>query len=257
MISDDNVKRLFLSKLSLLAKPLKGAHSISIFRGMPWHSWEHQHRGGCNRHLSVFDKFNIIPKYCFDCYKVLVEPRTVMELFKLLIVFDKIKLQNDYTRKCMVEAREGMSGTYKGYIYCRSIEEGKEICKIVEEVVSEDISKNIMVTLKRGCSEYALSYPEYAQIRQDAGAMDYKMEWQKYEDLAEKELVISSQAHVIGAYNSSRYAQLEAHIMLAWLRYAATIEDLSYLKISGRPVGPFTDLKRPQFQPSEDEENIG
>lgn len=256
MILDEDAKQLFLGKVGILARPLKGTHPISIFRGMPWHLWKHQHPGGCSRHLSVFDKFNIIPRYCFDCYKVYVEPRTVLELFKLLIVFDRIKLPNDCTRKCMVEVREGISGAYKGYIYCRSIEEGREVSDIVSGVVSRDISHNISVSLKRGCSEYALTYPEYAQIKQDEDAVQYNPEWEKYEELADRELVVNAQPHVIDAYDSPRYAQQEAHIMLAWLRYASTINDLSYLKVAGRSIGPFAGLKRPPFMPPRDGENI-
>lgn len=71
--------------------------------------------------MAIFDKFDVIPKYCFDCYKVLITPHTIMDLFKLLMIFEKITLPLDNTRKCMVETRDACSGTYKGFIYCRGI----------------------------------------------------------------------------------------------------------------------------------------
>ena len=37
----------------------------------------------CDRHKSIFEDHNVIPEYCFGCYKVQIEPRTVLELFKL------------------------------------------------------------------------------------------------------------------------------------------------------------------------------
>ena len=52
--------------------------------------WKDAHPGGCERHLAVFDRHRILPKYCFDCYKIPVEPRTVMELLKLLMIFEKL-----------------------------------------------------------------------------------------------------------------------------------------------------------------------
>ena len=35
----------------------------------------------CDRHFLVFNTFNVIPKYCFGCYKVQIELKNVMELF--------------------------------------------------------------------------------------------------------------------------------------------------------------------------------
>ena len=63
--------------------------------------------------MKVFNKFNIIPKFCFGCYKVLVEPRSILELIKLFVVFDQIKLVENNTRKCMIEMRPEISGFYK------------------------------------------------------------------------------------------------------------------------------------------------
>src|SRR5574340_1785155 len=97
-----------------------------IFRGIPENQWKEAHPGGCARHKEVFKRFKVIPEYCFDCYKVLIEPRTVVELFKLLMLFEKLALPLHNTRKCMVEARPDCSGAYKGFVYCRGIEEGNE-----------------------------------------------------------------------------------------------------------------------------------
>ena len=38
---------------------------------------------GCYRHKGIFNEFNIIPKFCFSCFKIQIEPKNVMELFKL------------------------------------------------------------------------------------------------------------------------------------------------------------------------------
>ena len=81
----------------------------------------------CNRHMQIFNKFNVIPKFCFGCYKVQVEPRSVLELIKLFVVFDQIKLSENNTRKCMIETRSEISGFYKGLIYCSSLEEACQI----------------------------------------------------------------------------------------------------------------------------------
>lgn len=252
MISDEYVKQLFQhSRISVVKywdpnKPL----GTQFYRGIRQHIWENQHPGGCNRHLSVFEEFNIIPRYCFNCYKVYFEPQNVVDLFKLMVVFDQLQLPRDNTRKCIVETREQISGAYKGFIYCRGVEEGKEILEMTQKVVSEEIPNKIPATLKRGCSEYPLAYPEYAQVRQGEPAMEYQEEWQEYEDLADKNLVVNTQSFMSDSYNSSSFTLKDAGIMLAWIKYAAAIGDLSYQKLSGGAVHPFPDLKRPsQFHP--------
>ena len=40
----------------------------------------------CERHKEIFYRMNIIPEFCFGCYKVQVEPGTVFELIKLFLV---------------------------------------------------------------------------------------------------------------------------------------------------------------------------
>ena len=40
----------------------------------------------------IFNDYDVIPKYCFDCYKVLITVRSVLELFKLLMIFEKLDL---------------------------------------------------------------------------------------------------------------------------------------------------------------------
>ena len=46
----------------------------------------------CERHMSIFNQNTIIPRYCFSCYKVQVEPQSVIGLIQLFIMFDKLYL---------------------------------------------------------------------------------------------------------------------------------------------------------------------
>ena len=244
MIPDDYVKQLFANANKLLLEHLDPDEVLpkQLYRGVLLTDLQNQPHD-CMRHITVFNKFNIIPRNCFNCYKVLIEPRTVMELFKLLVIFDNIKFSADNTRKCMVECREEISGAYKGFIYCLNPKEGEEIAGWMSQVVSEEISNKIPVTLKRGCSEYALVYPEYAQIRNTEEIMEYKEEWQQYEDMVDKDYIADK--NKVKTFNKPAYTLNEAKIMLAWLKYAATIGDLSYLEITGETLTSWDNLKRP------------
>lgn len=135
MITDQDVIKLFrdFSRIDLgLTEAEFMAKNKQLFRGI-------ESPLKCERHFQIFKRFDVIPKYCFDCIKVLVTPRNVVEHFKLLMIFEQIKLPLDNVRKCMVEGRPDCSGTYKGYIYCSSIEEGNELCEIIRKAVSENI----------------------------------------------------------------------------------------------------------------------
>ena len=189
----------------------------------------------CQHHKVVFDRFNIIPEYCFDCYKVTVSPRTVVELFKLFFLFDSLKLPNDNTRKCIVEVRPEISGTYKGFIYCRSLSEAKEILNTIREIVDEKISVEIPIVIKRGCSEYEISYPDYGDIADDiTKMMTYNREWRDHEIEADNNFILHADHNPNDfTFNHSGLTLLDVLVMCNWLRYAEETNDLSYLNISG------------------------
>ena len=127
--------------------------------------------------------------------------------------------------------------------------EGKEILAKVREVVTQRISKNVQVTLKRGCSEYALAHPEFVQNDENGKpVMTYKEEWREHEDYTDKNLVKHIYPLVLDSYNHPGLTLRDTLVMHNWLAYAATIGDSSYLEISGAPVEKLQIDKRPAFQ---------
>ena len=42
----------------------------------------------CGRHFKVFNKFSVIPEYCFSCYKVQISTKNVSSLIKLFFIFN-------------------------------------------------------------------------------------------------------------------------------------------------------------------------
>ena len=244
MISDGEARQYFQDKQN---KPCSygGPASLQIARGKLAWLWKDAHPGGCKRHLKVFNEYGAIPKYCFECYKVLIEPRTVVELFKLLIVFENIELPDDNSRKCLTEERADCSGSYKGLIYCRGIKEGEGVRDVVREIVKDKISPDIPVTLKRGCSEYALAYPAYSPKDPSIEFMKYNEDWQAHEDSVDQHLVIDRDVPAVKPSHRTPYSPSEIWAMCYWVRYAATIRDVSYLTLTGYPVPPIPGLKRP------------
>ena len=252
MISDETVREVFQDMLDTpggYMNPLMRGRLVQIYRGKPRQLWKDEHKddrpGGCLRHKAVFKQFDAIPKYCFDCYKVEIAPRTVVELFKLLMVFEKISLPNNNSRKCMCEGRPNCSGTYKGFVYCRGLDEGKEVRKTLKRVISHEISPQIPVTLKRGCSEFARSHAGYAQIEPGKAKLEYKKKWRIHEDFIDQNIRFPPALQEVN--RSGTYLPEEIYSLQFWLRYAATIGDTSYLTVSGMTLEPIPQLKRPPY----------
>ena len=137
----------------------------------------------CKRHFKVFNKFNIIPKFCFSCYKVQVNLKNVIDLIKLYFVFDKINLQNNNTRKCAIELRDKIKGNYKGYIYCRELIEAKEIKEKLNKILVNENFDKFKIELKHGCTEYYNSFPKFKKINLDGEQeFNYNKNWYKMEN---------------------------------------------------------------------------
>ena len=189
----------------------------------------------CNRHLEVFNNFNAIPEYCFGCYKVQVEPKTIIELFKLYFVFDQLQLPQNNSRKCLVELRPEISGTYKGLIYCFNLNEANEIFKILKNILKNTINDEIQIKIRRGCSEFAISYPDYKEINQNGDQlMKYKDKWREKEKIVDEKLLNETQRKNKKVVKDSLTGVTlnDVLIMYNWLNYAKAVGDNNYQTIS-------------------------
>jgi len=195
----------------------------------------------CKRHFEVFNTFNVIPEFCFGCYKIQVEPRNVLECLKLFIVFDNLNFKKNLTRKCMVETRPNVKGSYKGFIYCAGFEEAKKTLKKLNQILDSTISKNIPRMIKRGCSEYGIVYPEFKEIDPNSAVfMKYNTAWQSKEKIIDEELSRKKQDEKIQENSLSGITLKDGLIINNWLFYAKKIGDESVKQICNKiPYSPF------------------
>jgi tetratricopeptide (TPR) repeat protein len=189
----------------------------------------------CKRHMSVFNNHNIIPEFCFGCYKVQVEPRTIFELIKLFAIFDELKLDENNTRKCMVELRPEFSGFYKGFIYCSSLHQANQIADCLDLVIKEKIGSGLPAKVKRGCSEFPISFPQYKEINNSGPQlMNYNEGWRSIEESHDSNFSIKAKVNI--RRPSLRGLSLNDFlIMRNWLGYAKGIGDQS-LKLMGENI---------------------
>lgn len=256
MISDEMVKNLFEECMGNIPPgQLESKQNVAqFFRGVTCKYWKSNPYPGycCQRQKKVFNAFEVIPEYCFSCYKILVVPTTVLELFKLMIVFHNIELPGNNTRKCMLETRPEVSGYYKGYIFFQGLEDAKEVLPYVKAVIAEQISDGIKVEIKKGCSEYKLAYPDYDYDPDDESKMmEYRSDWKKYEDYVDENMLGEIKPLELETYSTPGMSLRDVQIMRTWIAFAAAVGDMSFKKITDQPEWemPWVKKNRPRFQP--------
>ncbi len=185
----------------------------------------------CDRHKKAFNKYNIIPEYCFSCFKVQIELKEVSQLIKLFFFLSHLKLPKDNIRKCFIELRENVKGNYKALIYCSSVEDAKVISKLIDLDLNKFL-KNFNLDIKRGCTEFDFSLPGYKDVKK-LNEIVYNEDWRKKEKLIDTEIASGSQKSKRKFPRSLNNITLsEILIINNWLTYAKIIGDESYKEIS-------------------------
>ena len=182
----------------------------------------------CKRHHKIFNQNKIIPKYCFSCFKIQIEPKNILELIKLFFIFDKFEFLNNNWRKCMIELRPEVSGTYKGLIYCSSVIEANKILDDLNPILNFLLIDKI--SIKRGCTEFYESFPNFKQINnKEPNFMNYENKWEKIEKIEDDKEILKQKKFVdtLSGLSISDFL-----IMNHWLNYAKLIDDLSYKDLS-------------------------
>ena len=179
----------------------------------------------CKRHFEVFNTFNVIPEFCFSCYKVQIEPKNIVDLLKLYIVFDNLNLKKNKIRKCFIEVRPEIGGLYKGLIYCRGINDAEEIESLLIPIIKTVIDDKTPVAIKRGCSEFAISYPKF---KDKSNNMQYEKSWKEKEEIIDKQQL--NQDEVVIKDTITGLTLNDFLIMRNWMMYAKKIGDKNYDK---------------------------
>ena len=181
----------------------------------------------CARHFNVFNKFSVIPEYCFTCYKVQISTKNVYSLIKLFFLFNSNYLENNNVRKCMVETRSNVKENFKGFIYCRGLDEAKKIFEISETKLIEYKIDYKKIEIKHGCTEYYEKYPKFKEINYNGEQeMSYDKSWQKYEKFIDDNSPPVSERVINPTINKINLS--DVLIIKNWLNYAELIGDTSF-----------------------------
>jgi len=143
----------------------------SIARDTPWIHVRHEPGFECglwhqicfnlvSMQLPPADRF--VPRHCQNCWKVVVKPRTLEQLFNLL----ELQKRMNRPSKCGIEPRASVPGLYGGYFYNHGPDAGQECYRTVYRALFDHPvlaplahevdgdGKTTRIILKRACTEF-------------------------------------------------------------------------------------------------------
>ena len=218
-IKDESIAEILMKSNSIIKKYFKNNLFLNITQ-IP--------RGGkeylqCERAFDIFQNYNVMPEYCFSCYKVQIDPKNVIDLIKLYFLFDVMYFENENLRKSFIDLREDEKN-YKGIIYCTTLEEAKKINYNISKYLKINLDEGIHSHVKRGCKEFAEKHPKFKNLEKDV--MRYNKEWKIIEnafDANNKKIYKSGERKLIYGLNLK-----DVLIFENWIDFAKKEGDESY-----------------------------
>ena len=174
-------------------------------------------------HRVMFNTLKLIPSRCRKCYKVVVMPRTIVELFDLY----EFQRTMGVPCKCGIEKRPTTNRLYGGYFYCNGLEEGLERYKEVRALVDENLSPETGVILKRYCTEYEVG-PMAHGPSDELPEMTDDEKW--------LEGYVMDHFPSVG-YGTPQPDYITASVMMEWIHHAQRYGDPTYREFTdGGPL---------------------
>lgn len=198
--------------------------SMVVSHETPWVYVQTDPEARCDVFHRVF--YNIldhIPTYCRNCWKVVVRPKTLVQLFDLY----EIQKEMGVPCKCGIERRDSVHGLYGGYFYTRSKEEGQKRYEEVRSLVDTYIDPDTTVLLKRYCTEFELGGHMGVKGQGDSSEMPDTTQ----EEKAMEDYILAHFPKV--GYSSQPSKHLIATVMNRWIHYAYKHGDESYKAFTG------------------------
>lgn len=174
-----------------------------------------------------------VPRHCQQCWKVVVKPRTLQQLFNLLEVQKKLDLPS----KCGIETRESVPGLYGGYFYNKNHDAGlrcydkvkiamlknEYLAPLINEV--DEFKRTTRIILKRACTEFE-------HLIGDSSKWGITPEQEFIEDMMDNYIVYEN-------YSLVQPEHLVWNIKRRWIEFAWANGDPTYARYTGgKPLYP-------------------
>jgi len=209
-------KRYLDNGSAILKEDGKIQIQVSESHDAPWYHVRPDDSRKCVlRHNILFPGLNLVPIRCHSCWKVIVRPRTLKELFKLSELQEKC----GYYCKCGIEVRKFVSANYGGYFYFDTMKDGFDALDAIREMVWTHISPDVSVFLKRGCTEFEMKIPN-------------SRNWAVMEDQMEIEKYILDRVELSATYEYQSPDQV-LNVKRRWVEFACDRGDMTYMEFNG------------------------
>lgn len=179
----------------------------------------------CRRHKAVFSAHNVIPKFCFNCYKLQVSVSSLRDLLRLTFAFFNFSSDHGVTTKCFTELRSQVQEPYKGIVYCESLEQAHRLKQAMHVIlVRYDLKASLRI--KHGCTEFVEKYPDF-EVDQKTSKVNMKY----YEEWSEIEKRFDSQNFILPRLEPTasipQFCLSDLLIVQNWIDYAKGLGDPS------------------------------
>jgi hypothetical protein len=189
----------------------------------PWIHQKQARNRNCGLYHIYYQQFGFIHSTCQECWKVVVRPRTLVELHKLL----ELQKAMDLPSKCGIEKRPTVCGLYGGYFYNDSLEAGRECYELVRANVDKNISPDVMVLLKRACTEFEIE-----------GKMGESDTWEVSDEQKEMEYILEDLVDQ-DVKKTPQPEHLKESVFRDWIHWAYSSGDMTYQEYTdGEPLFP-------------------
>jgi len=171
-------------------------------------------------HQVWFNYYKIIPSGCQRCWKIVIRPKTLTELFLLYEILTDLNLHS----KCGIEKRYSVGALYGGYVYNNSKEEGLENKILLEKVIHKKIGKHVEIFLKRACTEFEHKFPDSTT-------------W----TVTDEQKVLESRLENLFVNRGTAIQQsdeIKHHVMANWIKFAFAQGDPTAKDFSDKPLYP-------------------
>jgi hypothetical protein len=166
---------------------------------------------------------NFITTACLNCWKVVVKPKTIIQLLDLY----EIEKSMGVPCKCGTEHRLTTTTLYGGYFYNRGQEEGQRRYEEVRALVDEHLGEDVPVILKRACTEYEIGSPSGPK---PWGPSD---KWPELtEEQKELERLVLENFPPTG-FNTPQNDIIIANVIQRWIHHAYKHGDMTVRELTG------------------------
>ena len=202
-------------------------------------------RSACPSYLKYFNETEVIPSFCFDCYKVQILAKNAKTLLYVYFILRTLSLPRQNTRKIMAETRAAINNPYKAYIYCESISEAKKIKTLFDAETQSNNISGVSSRITHGCSEYSQKYPDFQYDKEnEIERFDIPEWWLEHDERDE----IKHAPELSKAEKKKFISLIEVLSINSLVHYSKAIGDVSCAEIDHIPVTNIRYIARLEAQ---------